>query len=314
MATSSSKSEIVQANTRIQKLKAVIKEKETKLQQAETSITNELIITKKETLMTQYVASLKKTDALVKTLEGKLQKVEKENKHLLKEADRVLSGGSKTGLLKRVFLVYICPTLAVQQLKREVRMSRTEWNVIYPVNKLTYGLSGQYAYGEPTFETMTKICHVINCELVQQKNPLKPSDVLLDWGCGAGLWLIFSSRFFGIDLTCLGFECEQSIFEICAANIIAARRFGLGHKSRVLLAYSQTFETFKPARIVVNYDGGAQRFQRTKSSRVHLNIMRTAFCSPSVDVIVSSKLILTCLLHILGIISKSWEGVFGSQL
>ena len=43
-------------------------------------------------------------------------------------------------------------------------------------------------------------------------------------------------------------------------------------------------------RVVLNYDGGTQKILNTVKGRIHQTIMRVAFCSASVDVVVSSKL------------------------
>ena len=80
-----------------------------------------------------------------------------------------------------------------------------------------------------------------------------------------------------------------AIFDILQQNICHARESGYACRTSVLQDRSETIQSFCPARIILNYDGGAQKFQETVKSRIHLRIMRTAFCSPSVDVIVSTK-------------------------
>jgi precorrin-6B methylase 2 len=191
-------------------------------------------------------------------------------------------------------------------------MSKIQWNHIHPLNKLTFGLSGDHAYGEPTFESMAKICHVIKCEL---QTPLQPGQVLLDWGCGSGKWLIFANQFLGTHLQCVGIECAKSIFELCSKNLVVAREHGLASGSRVIFAQSQTFTTFNPARVVLNYDGGPQHVQRTLKSRIHRTIMRTAFCSSTVDIIVSSKTNLNVFveyfgMHIYKLGGSVWRAVY----
>jgi hypothetical protein len=162
--------------------------------------------------------------------------------------------------------------------------------VLYPTNNLTGGLAGEFMYGEPTFGAMARICHLVSSELISQKKPLQSRDIFLDWGCGAGKWLFFARELFEVpDMIALGIEGEQRIFDICYQNLLTARHKGFGW-TNILHAQSQSFATFCPARVMFNYDGGTQKLQNTKKSRIHLAIMRTAFCSPSVDVIVSSRL------------------------
>jgi hypothetical protein len=133
--------------------------------------------------------------------------------------------------------------------------------------------------------TMTRICYVIRSELHHQQKPLQPSDVFLDWGCGAGKWLCFAQQLLGVSrLVVLGIEIEQALFEICKKNVCGVRRVNTLH------AASQSFSNFCPARIFVNYDGGPQAMLDTEKGRIHQTIMRTAFCSPTVDVVVSTRL------------------------
>ena len=127
-------------------------------------------------------------------------------------------------------------------------------------------------------------------ELENLQKPIGKQDILLDWGAGAGKWLIFAPHFLGVpDMTAIGIECERQIFEFCQTNLSLARKNKLTAHTCVIHANSQTFASFFPARIFLNYDGGSQKNLDTEKSRIHLRIMRIAFCSPSVDVIVSSK-------------------------
>jgi hypothetical protein len=82
----------------------------------------------------------------------------------------------------------------------------------------------------------------------------------------------------------LGIECAQKIFDICKTNLTNIRG------SNAVLAKSESFDSFCPARVVVNYDGGIQAMSRTLNGQIHQQIMRKAFCSPTVDVVVSTRL------------------------
>ena len=82
----------------------------------------------------------------------------------------------------------------------------------------------------------------------------------------------------------LGIEKDQVIFDICKRNLSDIKR------SNVLHAQSESFTSFCPARVFVNYDGGNQAMQHSHKGRIHQTIMRTAFCSPTIDVVVSTRL------------------------
>ena len=85
-------------------------------------------------------------------------------------------------------------------------------------------------------------------------------------------------------MVALGIEQEQPIFEICQANLCDIQR------SNVLLARSESFASFCPARVLIGYDGGNQAMQHGPKGLIHRTIIRTAFCSPTVDVVVSTRL------------------------
>ena len=88
----------------------------------------------------------------------------------------------------------------------------------------------------------------------------------------------------------LGVECEEDIYKVCCRNIDTAQSLGFAHHSMVLHDKSETFSSFHPVRLFIGYDGGSQTFVNSHKGRIHLSIMRMAFCSPSVDVVVSSRL------------------------
>ena len=94
---------------------------------------------------------------------------------------------------------------------------------MYPTHHLTDGFSGEFAYGEPTLGTMGRICSLISTELASQKKPLCENDIFLDWGCGAGKWLIFARDFLKMPgMIAVGIEAEPKIFEICRINLAHA--------------------------------------------------------------------------------------------
>jgi hypothetical protein len=184
-----------------------------------------------------------------------------------------------------------CESFLPLCLEEQVHNATRLWDSVYPTNKLTYGLSGEHMYGEPSFGTMARICHVISSELQRQGRPLQPGDVLLDWGAGAGKWLLFARDFLqSPDMFALGIEIEEQIFRICSKNIEVAQAQDVALRTKVLHSSAATFLSFCPARVVVNYDGGYQKKLDTPKGRIHQTVLRTAFVSPSVDVVVSTRL------------------------
>jgi chromosome segregation ATPase len=55
-----------------------------------------------------------------------------------------------------------------------------QWKALYPTNNLTSGLAGEFAYGESTFGSMARVCHLVSSELIYQNKPLKSNDIFLD--------------------------------------------------------------------------------------------------------------------------------------
>lgn len=179
------------------------------------------------------------------------------------------------------------------RISKQSSTFKQEWRTLYPTHDLTWGLSGEFVYGEPSLGTMGRICSVISSELAIQKKPLCESDILLDWGCGAGKWLIFARDFLRLPrMKAIGIESEQKIFDVCCVNVCAAKNAGRT-RVHVLHARSESFDSFCPARVVLNYDGSPQKplaVAANGKGRIHKTIMRNAFCSPTVDVIVSTRL------------------------
>ena len=177
-------------------------------------------------------------------------------------------------------------------MKIQANRLRKHWKRIFPTHNLTYGLSGDFAYGEPSFFTMARVCFVISSQLEVMQKPLSGMDIICDWGAGAGKWLLYAPQFFQHpEMKVVGIECENKIFSVLENNILEARRSGFPIRAGVLNDFSQTFISFCPARILFAYDGAyrAKHVLKTEASRIHMTIMRLAFCSPTVDVIVSTR-------------------------
>ena len=185
---------------------------------------------------------------------------------------------------QKIHVLHVPPAM-----KPEVSRARTLWSLIYPMHQLTVTAEKGHAYGETSFGTMAKICNLISQELARMKKPVRSDDVFLDWGAGSGKWLVFVSYFLKVDVTCIGVECDSIVYEVCKQNLEKAQMLHCATNSRVVQAYAQSFSCFCPVRIFYNYDGGFQKMQATAKGQIHPTIMRAAFCSPSIDVIISSR-------------------------
>jgi len=145
-------------------------------------------------------------------------------------------------LVSRSVCMYSFSSFMLEQ----AHLFKREWRELYPTHYLTAGLSGEFAYGEPTLGTMGRICCLISSELATQRRPLRESDVLLDWGCGSGKWLIFAREFLQLPrMAAIGIEAEERIFEICSSNLQAAKRGGRT-RLNALYARSESFASFCP--------------------------------------------------------------------
>jgi hypothetical protein len=234
--------------------------------------------------------------AIILAQKEELKKVQGERDELREQVDELQQAAlgalppTSRGLCLSLFSRQKTSHFLPSYLRKKANGMQRRWNSMYPTNHLTQGLSGVFAYGEPSFVTMARICHVIAAELDAQCKPLQPDEILLDWGCGAGKWLLFARELLEApQMIALGIEAEERIFDVCSRNLRVGQQVGV-RGTNVLHARSDTFSSFCPARVVLNYDGGQQKLQETTKGRIHLNIMRTAFCSPSVDVVVSTRL------------------------
>ena len=131
---------------------------------------------------------------------------------------------------------------------------------------------------------MARISYLISFELKRLGKPLQSGDVFLDWGCGAGKWLCFAKRLLGVPgIVSVGIEKEKPIYDVCKKNLSGL----LG--CNVLHERSESFVSFCPARVALNYDGGTQAMQLSEKGQIHPTVMMAAFCSPTIDVVVSTR-------------------------
>ena len=214
------------------------------------------------------------------------QQVRQLQQSVLNVAPKALAPGLCSFVFSRSQSTYDLP----KSLLSRTSTFQQEWNFLCPTNNLTFGIAGDIAYGEASFGTMARVGHIIKSELALLGAPLQPGDLFLDWGCGAGKWLLFARELLELpEMIVLGIEKNKKIFDLCEANLLRAQRIGKTGVS-VINADSESFKNFCPVRIVVNYDGGTQKLQENNRGRIHCHIMRTIFCSPSVDVVVSTRL------------------------
>jgi hypothetical protein len=155
--------------------------------------------------------------------------------------------------------------------------------------------SGKHAYGEPTAGTLGKIWTAIGV--------LRPSDVLLDWGMGAGKMLLTRDFFTApLQLRGIGVEVYPETYHKACRN----RRGGTVAMTQMFLGDSSTVTSWEPATIVMQYDGGTQ----PDMDPVHQIILTRLMQTSTVRVIFSTKmnhtLFLTYCMHG-GIDPSTWS-------
>lgn len=138
--------------------------------------------------------------------------------------------------------------------------------------------------------TMRKICRIIADTLLSLGRPLQGGDVMVDWGCGSGRWLIFAPLLFEVQgLITVGIECDPLVANFCQWHLCRARHFGVPVRSHVVFADSASMNSFCPARVVLNYDGKYGPYDE-RGLREHRTIMHKVFGSNTVDAVFSTKL------------------------
>ena len=142
--------------------------------------------------------------------------------------------------------------------------------------------SSRHMYGEPTAFTLFKIWNAIQRVVV-----LVDTDVLLDWGMGAGKALI-SKRFLSgrPNIAAIGMEMDSAVYEIAKRNMWRAdltntRSF---HRESSTVT-SAEWESFG-ASIVIQYDGGTS----PDIEEYHECIMNALVSSRCVKCIFSTKM------------------------
>ena len=228
-------------------------------------------------------------EALIEDCNRKCKKLEQQVRELQQSVVNDPPGTLAQGLCSSVFSrsQYYIFEWPESILSRTAKLQQ-EWNALCPTHNLTFGIAGDIAYGEASFGTMARVSHVITSELAQLGKPLQPGDVFLDWGCGAGKWVLIARELLEEpDLIVVGIEKNDKIMQLCHENLMRAQRMGKTGIN-VLKANSGNFTSFCPARVVVNYDGGTQKL--LQKFRMHCHIMRNVFCSSTVDVVVSTRL------------------------
>ncbi len=152
----------------------------------------------------------------------------------------------------------------------------------------TVGLvsSENHAWGEGNPATLAYIWDMIQTYVV-----LTPSDVIVDWGVGAGKFLL--SYFFlcknrPIGVKLLGIEKSLEAFNVCVRNVRRFHSVVEGAPYQINLHYgdSTSVKRWEPVTVVVNYDGGVQ----SHVEEYHYILMRNCFQSESVRAIFSTKM------------------------
>lgn len=159
-----------------------------------------------------------------------------------------------------------------------LKLWKSRWHALD--NNLSVTSAGGSAWGQATSESLWKIWHVID-----QNYEITESDIIFDWGCGLGKMLFSSCFLLGVKCVCVGVEKELNIYSVCkrisrVMNIVEGCYSCVEHGNSALL------ENFCPATVVVQYDGP----NKSATSEAHRHIMKLAFTSSSVQVILSTKL------------------------
>jgi hypothetical protein len=155
-----------------------------------------------------------------------------------------------------------------------IRNLQNAWNRTIP------GLttSERHAYGEATSGSLWKIWDAITSEV-----QLTSQDVLVDWGCGAGKMLLSKQYFSPFpQMTARGFEIDKAVYAKAIQNLSLLEI----ENTEVRLADSVSVQSWAPATIVMQYDGGPQ----SHIMEEHRTIMTTIFGSPTIRVVFSTKL------------------------
>jgi hypothetical protein len=144
--------------------------------------------------------------------------------------------------------------------------------------RLTMTSDGGSAYGEYTAGSIWKV-YVYLTVIVG----LSDKDIVLDWGAGVMKVAVGLAYFSGA--AGLGIERESKIIRRAEHAVRQSRRV-FGACTAVLHFDSSLLCSFIPATIIVVYDGPTD----SSADRKHRTIMRTAFETPTVRAIVSTKM------------------------
>lgn len=145
---------------------------------------------------------------------------------------------------------------------------------------------GEAAWGQLPTGAMSKVLSIVGSTI-----KVSNQDVLLDWGFGLGRWLIFGPFLLGVrDLVTVGLEKNKRIFQSGSDCLDNVNKTTYRTKTSVANMDSSAMGCFCGATIVINYDGGIQATSFGKKNTIHLDIMTAIFRTPSVRVVVSTKL------------------------
>jgi hypothetical protein len=139
---------------------------------------------------------------------------------------------------------------------------------------------GDHAYGEGTAPTLWKIWKVIGDYVF-----LRRTDVVGDWGAGAGK-MLFSKQFFCTlpDMCAIGFEIHRPTYDRAVLN-----KKMLGEKltnTQIVCDNSSTMVHWNPVSIMLAYDGSTVNFLDDE----HFSIMKAIFRTATMRCVFSTKL------------------------
>jgi hypothetical protein len=143
--------------------------------------------------------------------------------------------------------------------------------------------AGGSAWGQATIESLWKIW-----EVIKTKSNILERETFLDWGAGLGKMMIAAHLFSGCtNMTSLGIEKDKHLYYKCKSNLDLFSQIH-HRKCATVLSNSETFSTFSPATIIMQYDGPPPKSHQI--TECFVKIMTTILNSSSVKVLFSTKL------------------------
>jgi hypothetical protein len=177
------------------------------------------------------------------------------------------------------------------------------WKTTNP--QLTASMLVPHAYGEATAGTLFKLWSILQIYV-----PLVATDVLLDWGAGAGKMLCSKFYFSPFpQMRAIGFEMDEQIYAGLKRNIdrlpvLGRQTLTIAHRDSTTVTAEHW--TALGVTIALQYDGGPQ----AHLEEYHKTIMTSLFHSPTVRCVFSTKMNLSLFMSYFDtdpVVRTSWR-------